>query len=70
MAPSGKVGLDTGSIHQRRADDDDFHAGFISDLTQTLLGLVLTLAVGVLRVGRIGFCERLPGMRGFAIDLD
>ena len=37
---------------------------------QTLLGLVLALAVGILRVGRIGFSERTTGLRGLAIDFD
>ncbi len=46
------------------------HASVGAELAQTLLGFVLTLAVGVLRVGCIGFSECSPGRRALAIHLD
>ena len=56
-----KVGLDAGAIHQLWSDDENLHACIGAELAQTLLGFVLTQAVGILRVGYIGLSECSTG---------
>ncbi|MDT4870375.1 hypothetical protein FQZ97_1054520 [compost metagenome] len=65
-----KVGLDARTVHERRADDDDFHARFCSDLAQALFGFHLGDAIGVLRGGRVRGGEGLTCHSAFAVDFD
>jgi len=50
-----KVGLHAGATHQRWANDGNIHARVNARLAETLLGLVLALAVGVMQVGYVSF---------------